>query len=67
MQLQEDEGTPPWGRFKDLLSLRFEPPLRSAPLFKVTECRRTGTVEEYANRFQALLPQAGHLVENQHV
>jgi hypothetical protein len=48
MQLQEDEGTPPWGRFKDLLSLRFGSPLRSAPLFELTECRRTGTVEEYA-------------------
>jgi hypothetical protein len=56
MQLQEDEGTPPWGRFKDLLSLRFGPPLCSAPLFELTECRRMGTVEEYANRVQALLP-----------
>jgi hypothetical protein len=51
MQLQEDKGTPPWGRFKDLQSLRFGPPLRSALLFELTECRRTGTVEEYANRF----------------
>ena len=56
IQLQEDEGTPPWGRFKDLLNLRFGPPLRSAPLFELAECRRTGTVEEYSNRFQALLP-----------
>ena len=66
MQLQEDEGTPPWGRFKDLLSLRFGSPLRSAPLFELTECRRTRTVEEYANRFQAHLPRAGCL-ENQRV
>jgi len=50
-QLQEDEGAPPWGRFKELLHLRFGPPLRSAPLFEPTECRCTGTVEEYANRF----------------
>jgi hypothetical protein len=49
IQLQEDEGTPPWGRFKDLLNLRFGPPLRSAPLYELAECRRTGTVEEYAN------------------
>jgi hypothetical protein len=27
IQLQEDEGTPPWGRFKELLNLRFGPPL----------------------------------------
>jgi hypothetical protein len=26
IQLQEDEGTPPWGRFKELLNLRFGPP-----------------------------------------
>jgi len=66
-QLQEDEGTPTWGRFKELLHLRFGPPLRSAPLFELAECRRTGTVEEYANRFQALLPRAGRLDEAQRV
>jgi hypothetical protein len=67
IQLQEDEGTPPWGRFKDLLNLRFEPPLRSAPLFELSECRRTGTVEEYSNRCRALLPRAGRLDESQRV
>jgi hypothetical protein len=67
IQLQEDEGTPPWGHFKELLHLRFGPPLRLAPLFKLAECRRTGTVEEYANRFQALLPRAGRLDEAQRV
>ena len=67
LQLQEDEGTPPWGRFKELLHLRFGPPLRSAPLFELAECRRTGTVEEYSNRFQALLPRAGRLDEAQRV
>jgi len=67
LQLQEDEGTPPWGRFKELLNLRFGPALRSAPLFELTECRRTGSVEEYSNRFQALLPRAGRLEESQRV
>jgi hypothetical protein len=52
LQLQEDEGTPPWGPFKELLNLRFGPALRSAPLFELTECRRTGSVEEYSNRFR---------------
>ena len=66
-QLQDDEGTPSWGRFKDLLNLRFGPPLRSAPMFELSECRRTGTVEEYSNRFQALLPRAGRLAEDQRV
>ena len=67
MQLQEDEGTPPWGRFKELLNLRFGPAVRSAPLFELSECRRTGTVEEYSNRFQALLPRAGRLDQEQRV
>ncbi|WVZ89777.1 hypothetical protein U9M48_036141 [Paspalum notatum var. saurae] len=66
-QLQEDEETPSWTRFKELLNLRFGLPLRSAPLFELAECRRTGTVEEYANRFQALLPRAGRLGEAQRV
>ena len=67
MQLQEDKGTPSWGRFKDLIDLRFGPALRSAPLFELTECRRTGTVEEYSNRFQSLLFRAGRLDEAQRV
>ena len=67
IQVQADEGTPRWSRFKDLLHLRFGPPLRSAPLFELSECRRTGSVEEYQNRFQALLPHAGPLDEAQRV
>jgi hypothetical protein len=67
LQLQEDEGTPPWGRFKELLNLRFGPALRSAQLFELTKCRRTGSVEEYSNRFQVLLSRAGRLQESQRV
>ena len=67
IQLQEDEGTPSWGHFKDLLDLRFGPPLRSAPMFELAQCRRSGAVEEYANRFQALIPRAGQLDEAQRV
>jgi hypothetical protein len=67
IQLQEDEGTPPWGRFRELVNQRFGPMLRSTPLFELSECRRTGTVEEYSNRFQALLLRAGRLEEGQRV
>jgi hypothetical protein len=67
IQLQEDEGTPRRGRFKDLLNLRFGPPLCAPPLFELAECRRSGTVEEYSNRFQALLPRAGRLDETQRI
>jgi hypothetical protein len=55
------------GAVQELLNLRFRPPLRSAPLFELAECRRTGIVEDYSNKFQALLPRAGRLGEAQRV
>jgi hypothetical protein len=67
MQVQKDEDVPTWTRFKELLNLRYGPPLRSAPLFELAKCRRTGSVEEYQDRFQALLPRAGPLGEAQRV
>ena len=67
IQVHTDEGTPSWRRFKDLLNLRYGPPLRSAPLAELAECRRTGTVAEYQDRFQALLARAGPLEEDQRV
>ena len=67
MQVQTDEGTPSWRRFTDLLNLRYGPPLRSAPLFELADCRRTSTVAEYQDRFQALLAHAGPLDESQRV
>jgi hypothetical protein len=33
--------------------------------FELTECRRTGTIEEYSNRFQELLTRAGRMDEEQ--
>jgi hypothetical protein len=63
IQVQTVEGTPSWHRFKELLNLRYGPPLCSAPLAELAECWRTGTVAEYQNWFQALLPHAGPLIE----
>lgn len=65
--VQHDVGIPSWRRFKDLLHLRYGPPLRSNPLYELAECKRTGTVAEYQDRFQALLPRAGPLDEVQRV
>jgi hypothetical protein len=65
-QVQQDEGTPSWRHFKELLHLCYGPLLRSNPLGELAACHRTGTVEEYQDRFQALLPRAGRL-EEQHV
>ena len=67
MQVQTDEGTPSWRRFTDLLNLCYGPPLGSAPLFELADCRRTSTVAEYQDRFQALLARAGPLDEAQRV
>jgi len=46
-------------RFTELLNLRYGPSLRSAPLFELAGCRRTGSVAEYQDCFQGLLPRAG--------
>jgi hypothetical protein len=51
MQVQEDEGTSTWPRFKELLNLRYGPLLRSVPLFELSACRRLGTVTDYQDRF----------------
>lgn len=67
IQIQSDEGTPSWRRFKELLNLRYGLQLRSAPLAELAACRRTVTVVEYQDRFQALLPRAGPLEESQRV
>jgi hypothetical protein len=65
--VQQSEGTPNWRRFTELLNLRFGPPLRSNPMGELMACRRTGSVEEYQARFEALLPRAGPLEEAQRV
>jgi hypothetical protein len=51
IQVQTDKGTPSWRRFKELLHLRYGPPLRSNPLFELVDCRRTSTVTEYQDHF----------------
>ena len=65
MQVEKDEGTPSWNRFKELLDLRFGPPLRSNALGELVACRLTSTVADFLDRFQELLTRAGPLQENQ--
>jgi hypothetical protein len=36
-------------------------------MFELAECQRTGTVADYSNQFQALLPRAGRLEVSQRV
>ncbi|XP_037410060.1 uncharacterized protein LOC119272760 [Triticum dicoccoides] len=47
MQVQCDEGTPPWRRFSELLNLRFRPPLRANPLGELMACKRTTSVVDF--------------------
>jgi hypothetical protein len=56
IQVQTDEGTPSWRRFKELLNLRYGPPLCATPLFELANYCRTGSVTDYQDRFQALHP-----------
>jgi hypothetical protein len=51
IQVQTDEGTPSWRRFKELINLRYGPPLRAAPFFELADCRHTSTVAEYQDCF----------------
>ena len=52
--LEQDEGMPPWERFRDLCRLRFGPPLRGSRLAELGRLPFTSTVQDFAERFQAL-------------
>jgi hypothetical protein len=67
LQVQQDEGTPSWRRFGELLNLRFGPPICSNPLGELMACKRSGSITEYQDRFEALLPRVGMLTEAQRV
>lgn len=67
IQIQQDEGTPSWRRFLKLLHLRYGPPLCSNPLGELTPCKRSDSVVEYQDPFEALLPRTKRLTEAQKV
>ncbi|KAI5021349.1 hypothetical protein ZWY2020_055194 [Hordeum vulgare] len=53
--LEQDEGgMPPWDRFRELCLLRFGPPIRAGRLAALGRLPFTSTVQDYADRFQAL-------------
>src|SRR4051812_27949457 len=53
--LEQDEGgMPPWERFRELCLLRFGPPIRGSRLAELGRLPFTTTVQDYADRFQAL-------------
>nr|XP_051196599.1 uncharacterized protein LOC127309928 [Lolium perenne] len=53
--LEHDEGgMPPWDRFRELCLLRFGPPIRGSRLAELGRLAFTTTVQDFADRFQAL-------------
>nr|AAL82656.1 retrotransposon protein, putative, unclassified [Oryza sativa Japonica Group]AAM18147.1 Putative gag-pol polyprotein [Oryza sativa Japonica Group] len=64
-RLERDHEPPSWHRFSELLNMRYGPPLHSTPLGELAACRRTTTVDDYAERFLDLLTRTGYLSEDQ--
>jgi hypothetical protein len=52
--LEQDEGMPPWDRFKELCRLRFGPPIRGSRLAELGRLPFVSIVQEFADRFQAM-------------
>ncbi|XP_020158128.1 uncharacterized protein [Aegilops tauschii subsp. strangulata] len=53
--LEQDEGgMPPWERFRELCLLHFGPPIRGSRLAELGRLHFTSTVQDFADRFQAL-------------
>ncbi|XP_066316113.1 uncharacterized protein [Miscanthus floridulus] len=63
--LEQDEGMPPWERFRDLCRLRFGPPLQGSRLAELGRLPFTSTVQEYAGHFQAVACHTGDLSTRQ--
>ncbi|XP_062182160.1 uncharacterized protein LOC133886488 [Phragmites australis] len=59
--LEQDEGMPGWERFKELCNLRFGPPVRINRLAELARLPFLSTVQEYSERFNALLCHARNL------
>jgi hypothetical protein len=60
-QMERDFGLVPWPWFVEFVNLRFGPPIRSNSVGEIKALVRTGSVEEYSRRFQALLARCDHL------
>ncbi|KAK1692297.1 hypothetical protein QYE76_008994 [Lolium multiflorum] len=50
----DEGGMPPWDRFRELCLLRFGPPIRGSRLAELGRLAFTTTVQDFADRFQAL-------------
>ncbi|XP_048559795.1 uncharacterized protein LOC125540230 [Triticum urartu] len=64
--LEQDEGSmPPWERFRELCLLRFGPPIRGSRLAELGRLPFTSTVQDFADRFQAVACHASGVTAQQ--
>ena len=53
--LEQDEGMPPWDRFRSLCNLQFGPAVRNTCISELARLPFLSTVQEYSQRFNAVL------------
>jgi hypothetical protein len=61
LAIEQDEGMPHWDRFKELCHLQFGPVVRGSRLAELGRLQFTSTVQDYADRFNAVLCHARNL------
>jgi hypothetical protein len=64
-RLELSAGTPSWRCFSQLVQQRFGPPITDEPVGELMLLRRTGTVEDYTDKFLALACRDADLSEAQ--
>jgi len=63
--LEQDEGMPTWDRFRELCTLRFGPSFHGTRLSELARLPFVSTVQDYAERFNAVLCHARDLTASQ--
>ena len=63
--LEQDEGMPPWERFRELCSLRFGPPVLGTRLAELARLPFGSSVQDYSERYNAILCHARNLSARQ--
>jgi len=59
--LEQDEGMPSWERFRNLCQFRFGPPMQGTRLAELARLPFLSSVQDYSNRFNAVLCHARDL------
>jgi hypothetical protein len=65
--LEQDEGMPPWERFRELCSLSFRPPVLGTRLAELARLPFGSSVQDYSERYNAVLCHAHNLSAHQKV